>query len=103
MPNAFISTAFRKHLSETINESNREKSSKLFFFLPSTTDRKEKINQYLNNVSLIPTDCIYENFKQYALKDKDFNPSYLNLPLDNEKHLIAADTTYNIFKHAVEK
>ena len=31
MPNAFISTAFRKHLPEIINGYNRGKSSKLFF------------------------------------------------------------------------
>ena len=102
MPNAFISTAFCKHLSEIINESNHEKSSKLFFFLPSTTNRKVKINQYLNNVSLTPIDCIYESFKQYSPKGKYFNSSDLNLPSDNEKHLIAADTMYNFFKHAVE-
>ena len=31
--------------------------SKMFFFLPSTTDRKEKINQFFKNVSLHPIDC----------------------------------------------
>lgn len=85
MPNAFIRTAFCKHLPEIINECNRDKSSKLFFYLLSTADRTEKINQYLSNVSLNAIDCIYENFKNCSPKGEDFNPSDLNLPLDNEK------------------
>ena len=45
---------------------------------------------------------MYESFKQYSPKGKYFNSSDLNLPSDNKKHLIAADTMYNFFKHAVE-
>ena len=101
MPNAFISTAFHKHLSKIINESNRQKSSKLHFFLCSTTNRKEKINQYLN-VFLTLIDCIYKKFKQYSPKCKDFNASDLNLTLGNEKRSIAPDAMYSFFKDAVE-
>ena len=32
------------------------KTSKLFFYLPSITDRSEEINQYLKNVSISPFD-----------------------------------------------
>ena len=88
MPNSLISTAIRKHLSEII--------------LPSTSDCKEKINQFLNKVSLTLIDCIYKNFKQYSPKGEDFNPSDLNLILDNKKRLVTANTTYNFFKHGVE-
>ena len=41
-------------------------SSKMFFFLPSTTDRKESINRYTKNAHLHPFDCLYDNFKTYA-------------------------------------
>ena len=36
-------------------------SSKMFFFLPSTTDRKESINRYTKNAHLHPIDCLYDN------------------------------------------
>ena len=45
IPDAFVSTAFKKHYSEIRNEKrDNEDSSSLFFFLPSITDRKESIN-----------------------------------------------------------
>ena len=33
----------------------------MFFFLPSTTDRKESINRYTKNAHLHPIDCLYDN------------------------------------------
>ena len=99
MLNAFISTAFWKHLAEIVYEYNRDKSPKLFYYLLSTTDRKEKINQYLGNVSVNPIDCVCENFKNYSPNGEDFNPSNLNLPLNNEKRLTAASDMYDFFKH----
>ena len=34
----------------------KDEFSKLFFFLLSVTDRSEKVNQHLNNVSIRPVD-----------------------------------------------
>lgn len=34
----------------------KDEFSKLFVFLLSVTDKSEKINQYLNNVSIRPVD-----------------------------------------------
>ena len=45
IPDAFVSTSFRRHFSEVVNEKKeKEDSSSLFFFLPPITDRKEEIN-----------------------------------------------------------
>ena len=36
--------------------------SQLFLILTTTTDRKEKINQFINNVQLHPIDTDYNEF-----------------------------------------
>ena len=58
IPGAFISTSFKKHYSEIMNERReKEDFSTLFYYLPSITDRKEDLNQHHNNVNLSPVDC----------------------------------------------
>ena len=52
LPNIFQSTFFKKHNPMLLDQRALQEYSKLFFFLPSTTDRKEKINQFQKNVSL---------------------------------------------------
>ena len=57
IPDAFVSTSFKKHYSEIINERReKEEYSALFYYLPSITDRKEEVNQHPNNVNLSPVD-----------------------------------------------
>ena len=51
MTNIFQGTCFKKHISQILKER-------------STTDRNEEIIKFINNVSLHPIDCLYENFKQ---------------------------------------
>ena len=57
LPNIFQGTAFKKHVPFLIDAKGSESLSKMFFFLPSTTDRKEKINRWVNNVNLHPIVC----------------------------------------------
>ena len=58
IPDAFTSTSFKTNYSEIMNERNKKEDfSLLFYYLPSITDRKEKINQHHNNVNLLPVDC----------------------------------------------
>ena len=45
VPNIFQETAFKKHVPFLINAKGSESLSKMFFFLPSTTARKDKINR----------------------------------------------------------
>ena len=47
--------------------------SKLFFYLPSSTDRKEKINKFRENVQLPPIDCVYDNFVNIRQSKSLFN------------------------------
>ena len=57
IPDAFISTSFKKHYSEIMNESREtEDFSTLFYYLPSITDRKEDTNQHRNKVNISPVD-----------------------------------------------
>ena len=75
IPDTFIATSFKKHFQEVVNEKKDETYSKMFYYLPSISDRKEEINQYKSNVSLVPTDVTLEfiNEKQY-----NFQPDLLN-------------------------
>ena len=67
IPNTIVCTCFKKHFNEIMDErQHKEESSSLFFFLPSITDRKEKINQFRDNVSLKPIDCSLEFLKFFA-------------------------------------
>ena len=59
--NIFQSTCFKKHKTFLTSENKGEQSC-LFYYLPSTTDRKESINQHMGHVQLHPIDCIYEDF-----------------------------------------
>ena len=47
--------------------------SKTFFYLPSTVDRNEKINKYLNSVNLKPMTINHKEFGE------DFDPSNWDL------------------------
>ena len=54
IPDVLVSTAFKNHYSEISTEKRvNEDSSSLFFFLPSITDRKESINQWMGHVNLV--------------------------------------------------
>ena len=58
IPNAFVSTCFKKHLREILDERRQnEEFPGLFYYLPSITDRKEKINQFRDNFNLNPIDA----------------------------------------------
>ena len=42
MPQVFQGTPFKKDVSQILNERSREDFSRMFFYLPNTTDRKRK-------------------------------------------------------------
>ena len=78
---------------------------KCFSFFHLLTDRKEKINRWVNNVNLQPVDCLYDYFKNYAPQNSDIvkngiQPQELDLP----SPLIRLETrncVLNFMKHAV--
>ena len=53
----FSRTVFMKHMSEMLNGKTNN-FCRLFYFLPSTTDKKKEMNQHLGNVSLHVIDCV---------------------------------------------
>ena len=80
IPNAVITTSFKRHFWEVLNERrHNEEFSTLFYFLPSITDRKEKMNQHRDNVNLNPLDCNLDYLNSFSSdKEVTFRPDLLN-------------------------
>ena len=101
IPNAFVSVAFKKHFDEIVNESSSKTDvrSSLFYFLPSISDRKESVNQFKNNVSLMPYDISLELIESFSpLKDVSFKPHLLN-SVKEEERKPQTEMLYGLFKH----
>ena len=96
IPNAFVSVAFKKHF-EQIMSGDRDESSALFYFLPSLSDRKEEINQYLNNVSLTPVDLTVDFIEQFS-ENVAFKPDLLSSS-DEKERKPQIEILYGLFKH----
>ena len=91
-----------KHYKKIVDECYTRKSSDIFFYLPSTTDRKESINQYKDNVSLKTIDCNYENFENFHSEQKELYPQHLDLNVNDERRKVAVEILYNIFNDLCE-
>ena len=101
IPNIFQGTAFKKHTKLLIEKKGTAGSSNLFFVLFSTTSRKEKINNFFNNVHLHPIDCVYEDFSDYSLMRKTFYLQHLDSRLTEEREA-AKEIVFSNFKHMAE-
>ena len=99
LPNIFQSTSFKKHNSMLTEE--RKESSRLFFYLSSTTDCKETINQCRDYVQLYPIDCLYDDFTKYSWKGDPFRPQDLDSK-DPKKRAPAREIVVNFFKDAIQ-
>ena len=79
IPNAFVSTSFKKHFQEVLNEKRDiEKHSQLFYYLPSITDRKESINKWLGNVNLTPIDFDVNFIENFSTTKTKLQPHLLD-------------------------
>ena len=96
IPNAFVSVAFKKHF-EQIMSGDRKESSQLFYFLPSLSDRKEEINQYMNNVSLSPVDVTVDFIEKFS-ENVSFKPDLLSSS-DEKERKPQIEILYGLFKH----
>ena len=96
IPNAFVSVAFKKHF-EQIMSGDRDESSSLFYFLPSLSDRKEEINQYMNNVSLSPVDVTVDFIEKFS-ENVFFKPDLLSSS-DEKERKPQIEMLYGLFKH----
>ena len=103
IPNSFVSMCFKKQFPEVTEERQHgEKFSTLFFYLPSTTDCKEKINEFRDNVSLNPINCSLD-FLNSFLPDSNvtFQPYLLNSN-DLEKRDPQTELLYKFFRQLAE-
>ena len=80
IPNAIITTSFKKHFHEVLNERwHNEEFPTLFYFLPSITDWKKKINQHRDNVNLNLIDCSLDYLNSFSPDKKvSFQPDISN-------------------------
>ena len=102
IPDAFISTSFKKHFNEIINEKkDDENSSSLFYFLPSISDRKESTNQWKNNPSLVPTDLTINFIQTFSSQNEKFQPDLLNSS-DNKLRDPQVEMLHGVFKHIAQ-
>ena len=102
IPNAIILTCFKKYFHEIMNErQHNEESSGVLFYLPSTTDRKETINQYRDNVNFNLVDCILEFLISFSPDKIDFKPHLLNLVVAELRNA-QIKMLYNIFRQMAE-
>ena len=99
IPNAFVSVAFKNHFEKIINGDRSESSSSsLFYFLPSTSDRKEEINQHKNNVSLFPIDVTLDFIESFSVERVSFKPDLLSSS-DEKERKPQTEMLYGLFKH----
>ena len=101
IPDAFISTAFKKHFNEIMNEKRDENSSTLFYFLPSISDRKEAINQCKNNPSLVSIDFNIDFIESFSKQQEKFRPDLLN-SIDSNLRDPQVDMLRNVFNHIAQ-
>ena len=98
LPNIFSCTAFKKHVSLLLDQNeNKVKSSRIFFFLPSTLDRKEEFIQWKEQVHLHPIDLNIDNLMEISGLT-DINPALLE---SNHREKILPGY-YKIMKKIVE-
>ena len=101
IPDAFISTSFKKHFNEIMNGKRNEESSSLFFFLPSVSDRKKTINQWKNNPCLTPIDFNIDFIESFSSQNEKFQPNLLNSD-DNKLRDPQVEMLYGLFKHMAQ-
>ena len=98
IPNAFSSVAFSKHFKKVLNKDQSEDSSSLFYFLPSTSDRKEEINQHKNNVSLSPIDVTVDLIESFSVEKVSFKPDLLSSSDEKERNP-QTEMLYGLFRY----
>ena len=94
IPNSFSATIFNRHRIQYESSSLDTEFSNVFFCLPSTTDRIEEINRYVNSVNLIPTDIDPSAF------GKNFDPLELNF--ENEDKRKMKDSVLKVLRKVVD-
>ena len=71
------------------------------FFLPSITDGKESINQWLGHANLVPIDLTIDFIESYLSKKEKFKPHLLN-STDPKERAPQVEILLNVFKHMAQ-
>ena len=101
-PDAFVSTAFKKHYSEIRNEKkDNEDPSSLFFFLPPITDRKGLVNQWMGHINLVLIDITIGFIESYLSKKEKFKLHLLN-STDPKERAPQVEMLLGVFKHMAQ-
>ena len=86
-----------------MNERQHKKEcSTLFFFLPSITDFKEKINQFRDKISFNLIDCCLEFLYSFSPDKKVHFQSHLLNSTDIEKRGPQVELLHNFSRHMAE-
>ena len=99
MSNFFRGTAFNTHKLQNVSEV-KEGMSDIFFYLPSITDRKESVNRYRNQVSLVPVTCTANDISKFSPQGYAFNPAHLDLDPETEDNARAREMLIEFFLNA---
>lgn len=99
----FLSKCFKEHFSEIINELHHsEELSNLFYYLPSIKDRKGKIHQFCDKVSLNPINFSLDSLNNFSPKSEvTFQPQLLNSN-DLKKRGPQIELLYKFFRQLAE-
>lgn len=110
IPSSFKSTVFGVHKMQYEGGAFTEQdSSEIFFYLPSTVDRSEKINKYLTSVNLKPfhveRSSLGENFKPASNFGRAAIISYMKRVADQSLQNLKrnADAFLSAINHDNEK
>ena len=95
--NIFQSTAFKKYYP-LLKSDSKGNYSTVFYFLPSSTDQKEKINKYQDHVQLYPVTANYEDFQEFNKDKQAFLPHHLESH-NSQDRARAHETVINFMKH----
>ena len=102
MPNVFKGTAFNTHKLQNVAEA-KEGASNIFFYLPLITDRKESVNRYRDQVSLVPVTCTVDDTSKFSRQQGyKFNPAHLDLDSETDENACARETVIEFFHNAVK-
>ena len=83
MSNNFPGTFFNRHEIRYKSGALKTKFSKIFYFLPSITDRVEEINRHMGSVNLLTIDIPEETLETDGVAFDTSKRDYENL--DKEK------------------
>ena len=85
-----------------MSEERKRIFQRVFFYLPSITDRKDNMNQLGNNINLSPVDCSISFIESFPnKKGEKFNPLLLN-STDQDLRKPQVEMMYGVFRKMAE-